>query len=160
MALYLLKSSRTSAPLPSILLAVLLPGNQRAKLRLEWDVLLIQWLARPEMALMGAVISAWLVIVAKSNSRNWRASVNTDVSSALWLKRWKRLLRLIKCVTNSFIWVQHLVVSVSLVKTCYMMMTEHILVKCLLPTRRLVQEKLKNKVFPALLLSATHFSLG
>lgn len=37
---------------------VLLPCDQRAKLCLEWDVLLIQRLARPETALMGVVI--WL----------------------------------------------------------------------------------------------------
>ncbi|GLD59766.1 inositol 1,4,5-trisphosphate receptor type 1-like isoform X1, partial [Lates japonicus] len=35
-------------------------GDQRAKFCLEWDVLLIQWLAQPEMALMGAVISPLL----------------------------------------------------------------------------------------------------
>lgn len=61
----------TSALLLSILWAVLLPGDQRVKLRLEWDVLLIQWLVQPEMALMGAVISPllpWLAVVAGSSS--------------------------------------------------------------------------------------------
>lgn len=44
--------------------AVLLPGDQRAKLHLEWDVLLIQWLTQPETALMGAVISPVLPLQA------------------------------------------------------------------------------------------------
>ena len=63
----------TSATLLSMLRAVLLPGDQRAKLHLEWDVLLIQWLTQPEMALMGAVISPlllWLAAVASSSSRS------------------------------------------------------------------------------------------
>lgn len=34
-----------------------LPSYQRAVVHLEWDVLLIQCLTRPEMALMGAVMS-------------------------------------------------------------------------------------------------------
>ncbi len=59
----------TLALLLSILRAVLLPGDQRVKLRLEWDVLLIQWLAQPEMALMGAVISPLLVASSSSSSR-------------------------------------------------------------------------------------------
>lgn len=47
---------------------VLLPGDQRAKLHLEWDVLLIQWLAQPETALMGAVISPVLLLLAMIGS--------------------------------------------------------------------------------------------
>lgn len=41
----------------SVTWAVLLPGDQRAERRPERDVLLIHWLAQPETALMGAVIS-------------------------------------------------------------------------------------------------------
>ena len=66
MALYSFKpldlgsASEHTDSLLSITWAVLLPGDQRAMLRLEWDVLLIQWLAQPETALMGAVISPLL----------------------------------------------------------------------------------------------------
>jgi len=54
--------------------AVLLLGDRRAKRRLEWDVLLIQWLAPPEMALMGAVISPllpWLLLAGGGSQQQW-----------------------------------------------------------------------------------------
>ena len=57
----------------SITQDVLLPSDQRAKLCLEWDVLLIHSVAQPEMALMGAVISPlipWVAVVASSRSRS------------------------------------------------------------------------------------------
>lgn len=78
MALYSFKAmdlssaTENTGSLLSITQDVLLPSNQRAKLCLEWDVLLIQLLAQPEMALMGAVISpllSWVAVVASSKSR-------------------------------------------------------------------------------------------
>lgn len=77
MALYSFKpldlgsATEHAGSLLGITWAVLLPGDRGAKIRLEWDVLLIQWLALPEMALMGAVISPllpWLAVVASSSS--------------------------------------------------------------------------------------------
>lgn len=57
-------SPQTAALLLCGVRAVSLPSYQRAVVHLEWDVLLIQCLARPEMALMVAVMSPLAFLAA------------------------------------------------------------------------------------------------
>lgn len=59
-------------PLLGLTWPVLLPGDRRSKLCVKWDVLLIQLLAQPEMALMGVVMSPNPSLTAYGHWQQWK----------------------------------------------------------------------------------------